>query len=112
MSEKIGFVSFEEFLADKLQDPEFKEAYEALEPAYEVARLRLAKGLTQAELARLADTKQSSIARLESGKVQPTLPLLRKIAKALGFRLNIDFEPIEEAGDPTSERPRHQASHA
>ncbi len=112
MREQKRFVSFEEFLAGKLQDPEFKEAYEALEPAYEVARLRLAKGLTQAELAGLAGTKQSCIARLESGKIEPTLPLLRKLAKAMGFRLKIDFEPVEGAEGPTSEQPRHQASHA
>lgn len=48
-----------------------------------VAQLRLQKGWSQAELARRADTSQPYIARLESGRVDPGVRTVKKIAKAL-----------------------------
>jgi len=46
--------------------------------------LRLAKGLTQAQLAELLNTKQESIARLESGSPLPSLSTVKRVADALG----------------------------
>ncbi|MGE5443514.1 MAG: helix-turn-helix transcriptional regulator [Ignavibacteriales bacterium] len=47
-------------------------------------KAREAKDLTQEQLAKLLDKKQPYIARLESGKYNPRLDILRKIAKVLG----------------------------
>ena len=55
----IKNISFEEWAARKLENPEFHAAAEELEPAYQIARLRIMQGLTQAELAKLAKTNQS-----------------------------------------------------
>lgn len=44
---------------------------------------RLMKGLTQKRLAELANTKQPSIARIESGRSLPSLGFLEKLAKAM-----------------------------
>jgi transcriptional regulator with XRE-family HTH domain len=82
-------VPFEQLLDEKLRDPEFRRAYEELEPAYQVARLRIRRGLTQAQLAELVGTKQPSIARLESGQVAPRLSFLRRVVEALGGTLTI-----------------------
>ena len=79
-----------------MRDPEFRAEYEALEPAYQLTRLRISKGLSQAELAELVGTKQPGIARLESGKTEPKLSFLRRVAKALGYRLEIRFVPQEQ----------------
>jgi len=87
----------EEWLARKMQDPEFRKAYEELEPAYQLARLRIEQGLTQQQVADLVGTKQPNIARLESGKHAPTLDLLEQVAKALGARVKITIEPLENA---------------
>ena len=80
-----------------LQDPEYREQYEALEPEYQLAaaliRLRLAKGLTQEELARLLHTKQESIARLESGSSLPSLSMVKRVADALDADLEIKLQP-------------------
>lgn len=54
----------------------------ALGPAYQIARLRIEAGLTQAQLAEMVGTKQPGIARLESGQTQPTLDILRRLAAA------------------------------
>jgi hypothetical protein len=53
-------IRFEEVKAQLLEDPEVKQAYDTLEPAYQIARLRIARGLTQAQLAEMVGTKQPS----------------------------------------------------
>ena len=80
-----------------LKDSEFRKEYEALEPEYKLAstliRLRLAKGLTQEQLAKLLNTKQESIARLESGGSLPSLTTFRKVADALDAEVEINLRP-------------------
>jgi transcriptional regulator with XRE-family HTH domain len=80
-----------------LSNPEVRQEYEALEPAYQIARLRILRGLTQAELAELVGTKQPSIARLESGAKEPTMGFLQKVAAALGYRLEVNLVTLENA---------------
>ena len=84
-----------------LKDPEFREEYEALGPEYRLAsaliKLRLAKGLTQEQLAKLLNTKQESIARLESGSSLPSLSTVKKVADALGAELEINLRPKRRA---------------
>ena len=46
-------------------------------------RIRLAKDITQRQLAQLSGLKQQSISRIESGKMPPSLKTLDKIARAL-----------------------------
>jgi transcriptional regulator with XRE-family HTH domain len=90
-------VRFRDWLDERMRDPRFQAAMEELEPAYQVARLRMKRGLTQKELARLVGTRQSSISRLESGKSQPSVSFLRRIANALKARLVVEFVPQEES---------------
>ena len=90
-------IRFEDWEAEQMQDPEFRAAVEELEPAYQVARLRIKRGLTQKQLAKLVGTHQSSIARLESGNTQPRLSFLRRVVEALGGRLEVRIMPQEEA---------------
>lgn len=79
-----------------LKDPKFKAEYEKLQPKFAaVAALieaRIKKGLTQEALARKIKTKQSAIARIESGNANPSIGFLQKLASALGKRLVIRFE--------------------
>lgn len=87
----------QEFLQQQLQDPEFRAAYEALEPAYELKRLRILKRISQAELARQVGTKQPSIARLESGYGFRNLTFLKKVADALDAQVEIRITPKKAA---------------
>jgi transcriptional regulator with XRE-family HTH domain len=85
-----------------LKDSNFRAKYEAMEPEYKLAtsliRLRLARGLTQEELAELLNTKQESIARLESGRSLPSLSTVKRIADALDAELEINLRPRGKAG--------------
>lgn len=78
-----------------LKDPKVKKEYDKLEVRYalidRVIGERIKRKMTQAQLAKKVGTKQSAIARLESGNVNPTLNFMEKIAQALGSKLNIEF---------------------
>lgn len=76
-----------------LKKPGVRAEYRRLAPRYTlISRLievRLKKGISQSDLAEKIGTKQSAIARLESGRGNPTLGLLEKITQALGTKIEI-----------------------
>ena len=76
-----------------LKHKSIRREYEKLETESMLAKLviekRLAKGLTQTDLARKIGTKQSAIARLESGNYNPSLIFMRKVANALNSELTV-----------------------
>lgn len=88
-------IHFEDWEAEQMRDPEFRAATEELEPAHQVTRLRIMRGLTQEELAEKVGTKQSSIARLENGKRPPSLSFLRRVVEALDGDLKVHIAPRE-----------------
>lgn len=57
-----------------------------------LVKLREAKGLTAAELARLCYLERSSIARLETGRTNPSLFIIKKLAVGLGVDLEEFFK--------------------
>jgi transcriptional regulator with XRE-family HTH domain len=89
----------QEDIAERMRNPAFAEAYNALEPEFQVARqviaLRLQRGLTQKELAARIGTKQSGISRLESMDQLPSLSFLKRVAEALDAQLQIQLVPKE-----------------
>ena len=78
-----------------MQDPEFRSAYTEAEGEYKVIEAmilaRVAAGLTQSEVAARTGTTQSAIARLEGGRVSPSVETLRKYAAAVGKRLRVEM---------------------
>lgn len=60
-----------------------------------VKGLRLELGLSQTEFAKRVGKPQSTIARIETGAVLPTIKLLREIATKVDKRLEISF--VEKA---------------
>lgn len=84
---------FEDWEAKKIIDSEFSAAAEELEPGYQVARLRLLRGLTQTQLAEMVGTRQPSIARLENGSSFPSLSFLQKVAAALDAKIEVRLVP-------------------
>lgn len=57
--------------------------------AQQLREVRKAQGMTQESLAELVGTKKSNISRLESGRYNPSLDFLVKVAKGLGKQLQI-----------------------
>ena len=62
-------------------------------PREEVVRqlkeVRKAEGMTQEHLAELVGTKKSNISRLESGRYNPSLDFLVKVADGLGNQITV-----------------------
>ncbi|MBD5802329.1 Antitoxin HigA [Azoarcus sp. Aa7] len=79
-----------------LANPEVREEYEAQAQEFDIAReliaARTRAGLTQAELAERMHTKQSTIARLESGRTMPSMRTLARYAEATGSRAVVRLE--------------------
>ncbi len=66
--------------------------------ATQIYQLRKDAGLSQRELAKMVDTSASVICRLENADYEGhSLAMLRRIATALGKRVKIIFETLEEA---------------
>ncbi|MGD0694599.1 MAG: helix-turn-helix domain-containing protein [Terriglobia bacterium] len=64
-----------------------------LELAAMIRKLRLNRGISQAELARRIGTQQSAIARLEGGDDNITLSRLQRVAALLGAEVSIRLKP-------------------
>lgn len=86
-------MKFRDWLEEEMErDPEFRKEWEQSEPEFQfrsaLIGARLDAGLTQAGLAELIGTKQSAIARLETGSAKPSFDMLGRLAAAL----NVSFE--------------------
>lgn len=77
--------------------PEVAEAYAAARLRYELGKIvrerREELNWTQTELARRADMRQPAVARFEAGGTVPTIPLLERLADALGLKLIVQMTP-------------------
>ena len=76
-----------------LSDTATKKEFDRLAPRYAVISqliaARIKNKMTQQDVAKKVGTKQSAIARLESGGVNPSLEFLQKIAQVMGYKLTI-----------------------
>src|SRR5437867_2624134 len=99
MSKRGKSVLFDDYLREKMKDPEFKREWDALEPEFSIRRqlieLRLKRGITQQELAERVGTPRPSISRMEARAVKD-LDFARRLADALDATLEIRFVPNED----------------
>ena len=88
---------YTQFIFDDLDDPQRAEPYGYLGLCLKVCKnlidARWKKRLTQHDLAKKSGIAQPTIAKIESGRGNPTLMQLVKIAHALGYK--IALEPAE-----------------
>lgn len=95
-SNNRAHAGLEDSLKRKLQNPDFRAAYEAedkrIELVLRIIKLRQQRGMTQADLAKAIGTRQTNVSRLERFDANLTLGTLEKVAQALGASLRIDLE--------------------
>ena len=97
-----------------LADPEFCEALDREFPyrelSLEIGGVRADLEMTQTEFGRLVGVPQSTVARLESGKQAPSVATLKRIAKATGTELVIEFRRPKRKRRAGSARPAASSS--
>jgi DNA-binding XRE family transcriptional regulator len=89
----LSNMTFSDWQSQQYQDPAFVAESRGFELGYQLTRLRLLRGMTQAELADKVGTRQLSIARLENGSSMPSLSFLERIAAALDAEVEIKIRP-------------------
>ena len=96
MNKRPKSIPFEKLKADLMKDPEFRREYDALQPEFEIAeqiiKARIKRKISQAELARRMKTGQAVVSRLEGANGSPSLSLLKRLARALGIKLQLTIQ--------------------
>lgn len=91
---------YDDFLAEQLQDEEFRKEYERLQPEFDVIRAiadaRISRNLTQKELAERTGINQADISKLENGTRNPSINLLKRLAEGMDMVLKIEFIPKQK----------------
>ena len=78
--------------------------------ARNLRRLRVARNVSQEDLAVDADIDRTYVSRLERGRENPTVAVLERIAHALGVQI-VEFFAVPEPGQkpPSTLRPGRRA---
>ena len=90
-------MTFDEFKAQQMQDPEFAKLYREIQPEMNLIRAmvdaREATHITQKELSERTGISQAEISRIENGSRNPSIKLLQRLAEGMGMNLKISFVP-------------------
>lgn len=93
---------FRDFLNEELKDPQLKAEYDALEPEYSIINAlieaRKSQNLSQQDLSDRTGITQADISRIENGTRNPSLAMLKRLAKGLGMQLKLEFLPTSHIG--------------
>jgi len=91
---------YDDFLAEQLQDEEFKKEYDNLQPEFDVIHAivdaRVSQNLTQKQLAERSGINQADISKLENGTRNPSINLLKRLADGMDMALKIEFIPKQK----------------
>lgn len=89
--------SYKEYKKRALLNPEVKAEYDALQPEYDIIQAmidaRVKQNMTQKELSNKTGITQADISRIENGTRNPSLSMVKKLAKGLGMQLKLEFIP-------------------
>lgn len=92
--------SYNEFKNELLKNPEVKAEYEALAPEFDIIQAlidaRKQQNITQKELSERTGITQADISRIENGTRNPSLAMLKRLAKGIGMQLKVEFIPQVE----------------
>ena len=78
-------------------DPEFRKTWDDSRAEYkligEMISLRKQENITQKELSERTGITQAEISRIENGTRNPSLSMVKKLARGLGLQLKLEFAP-------------------
>lgn len=92
--------SYQELKEKLLENPEVKAEYEALSPEFDIIQAlidaRKQQNITQKELSERTGITQADISRIENGSRNPSLAMLKRLARGIGMQLKVEFLPKTE----------------
>lgn len=92
--------SYKDYKEKKLQNPEVKAEYDALQPEYDIIQMlihaRISQNITQKELSARTGITQADISRIENGTRNPSLAMVKRIAEGLDMVLKVEFVPKQK----------------
>ncbi len=87
--------SYKKYKDTVLSRPEVKAEYDALQPEYDLIQAlidaRTSQNITQKELSGRTGITQADISRIENGTRNPSLAMVKRIAKGLGMQVKLEF---------------------
>ena len=90
---------YSDFKNKSLDNPEIREAYESLQPEYDIIQAmidaRKSQHMTQKELSEATGITQADISRIENGTRNPSLEMVKRLAAGMGMRLRLEFVSAE-----------------
>lgn len=96
--------SYKEYRDVELErDSELKAEYDSLAPEYDIiqamidARKRL--NMTQKELSERTGITQADISRIENGTRNPSLNMMKRLAKGMGMIIKLEFVHTDRFAD-------------
>jgi len=96
--------SYAEFKAKELLDPAVKAEYDALEPEFAIVRALMdaqeEQNFTQQELSERTGISQADLCKIENGTRNPSLDMIKRLAKGLGMRVKLEFIPEPHKRNP------------
>ena len=89
--------SYKDYKNKILQNPKVKAEYDALQPEYDIIQTmidaRVQQNMTQKDLSAKTGITQADISRIENGTRNPSLNMVKKLAKGLGMQVKLEFIP-------------------
>lgn len=83
------------------KNPHLKAEYDALEPEYDIIQamidVRKSQNMTQKELSKRTGITQADISRIENGTRNPSLEMVKRLARGMGMVLKPEFVPETKA---------------
>ncbi|MBI2338687.1 helix-turn-helix transcriptional regulator [Candidatus Daviesbacteria bacterium] len=91
------YYTTEELKKELFKNPKARKAYEDLQPEFAIVQAiidaRVKKKISQEELAKRMGTGQAVISRLENANARPSLSLIKRLADALGLKVELRLTP-------------------
>ena len=82
---------------EQMKNPDFAKAYEEIQPEMNVIRAiveaRALRNMTQKELSERTGITQADISRIENGTRNPSLEMVKRLARGMGMVLKLEFIP-------------------
>lgn len=87
--------SYKDYKKKVLQNPEIKSEYDALQPEYDIIQAMIDADYNKTSPKKIylpePALRRADISRIENGTRNPSLSMVKKLARGLGMQLKLEF---------------------